>query len=48
MNMSDELYEGFRLDEEEELDNSPTGEGEDEETEDEDSDEEGTDDEESM
>lgn len=28
--MQDELYEGFRLDEEDDLDNTPTGEGADE------------------
>ncbi len=37
--MHDELYEGFRLDEEEELDNAPTGEGADEDEDDDEDDE---------
>lgn len=31
--MQDELYEGYRLEDEEELDNAPTGEGDDTEDE---------------
>ncbi len=45
--MQDELYEGFTLEDEEELDNTPTGEGADEEEE-EDEDEEAAVDEEAL
>ena len=45
--MQDELYEGFTLEDEEELDNTPTGEGADEEEE-EDEDEEAAADEEAL
>ncbi len=46
--MQDELYEGFTLEDEEELDNTPTGEGADEDEEEDDEEEATTTDEEAL